>query len=124
MAGRLAAWDDAFAAGHAPDGSDSVTAPVELHEPLGGLGMLRRLNYMRRSTAGASAAANEGDAVQIGRRFGRFFVRRLLGRGGFASVFLAYDPQLGREVVLKLPHPGSASSELSERFLIESPPRC
>jgi eukaryotic-like serine/threonine-protein kinase len=118
LAGRLAAWDDAFAAGHAPDGSDSVTAPVELHEPLArGLGMLRRLNGMRRPKPGAAA----DDAVQIGRRFGRFFVRRLLGRGGFASVFLAYDPQLGREVALKLPHPEAlVTPELRQRFRIEA----
>jgi tetratricopeptide (TPR) repeat protein len=118
LAGRLAAWDDALAAGNAPDGSDSVTAPVELHEPLArGLGMLRRLNGMRRSKRSAGA----DDAVQIGQRFGRFFVRRLLGRGGFASVFLAYDPQLGREVAIKLPHPEAlVTPELRERFRIEA----
>src|SRR5262245_5624939 len=118
LAGRLAAWDDALAAGHVPDGSDTVTAPVELHAPLArGLGMLRRLNGMRRPKASDST----DEAIQIGRRFGRFFVRRVLGRGGFASVFLAYDPQLGREVALKLPHPEAlVTPELRERFRIEA----
>lgn len=53
--------------------------------------------------------------------FGRFQIERLLGRGGMGCVFLAFDPQIGRRVALKIPHPGSlVDSEVRERFLREA----
>lgn len=45
------------------------------------------------------------------RRVGRFEPRELLGRGGFADVFLAYDPREDRELALKaLPLTGRSDS--------------
>ena len=37
-------------------------------------------------------------------RIGRYRVDRLLGKDGFASVFLAYDTSFDRSVAIKLPH--------------------
>jgi WD40 repeat protein/tRNA A-37 threonylcarbamoyl transferase component Bud32 len=52
---------------------------------------------------------------------GRFEIRQRLGAGAFAAVFRAYDPQLDREVALKVPHPGSLDSpKRVERFLREA----
>jgi serine/threonine protein kinase/formylglycine-generating enzyme required for sulfatase activity len=53
--------------------------------------------------------------------FGRYPVTRLLGRGGFGSVYLARDLELGRFVAIKVPRPGLLRSpEQLEAFLGEA----
>ena len=37
-------------------------------------------------------------------KIGRYEVIRHIGTGGFGSVYLAHDPQLNREVAVKVPH--------------------
>jgi WD40 repeat protein len=50
-------------------------------------------------------------------RFGRFQIKRTLGRGGSGIVFLAWDPALKRQVALKVPQPDSlVSPESRKRF--------
>ncbi len=52
-----------------------------------------------------------------GSQFGRFEIQRLLGRGGFANVFLARDPSLDRSVALKILRESmSFSDDMSRRF--------
>jgi tetratricopeptide (TPR) repeat protein/predicted Ser/Thr protein kinase len=52
---------------------------------------------------------------------GRFQIRARLGAGAFGTVFRAYDPQLDREVALKVPHPDRvANPRAVERFLREA----
>ncbi len=54
-------------------------------------------------------------------QLGRFQVRARLGVGAFGTVYRAYDPQLDREVALKVPLPGTLDSpERVERFLREA----
>ena len=40
----------------------------------------------------------------IGKRLGRFWINAELGRGGMATVYRAHDPQLGRDVAVKVMH--------------------
>ncbi len=53
-------------------------------------------------------------------RLGRYELRGMLGQGGFATVYRAWDPALGREVALKalLPHL-AGDPGMRERFLAE-----
>ncbi len=54
-------------------------------------------------------------------RFGRYELRGVLGHGGFAVVYRAFDPALGREVALKALLPELAvSPELRGRFMNEA----
>lgn len=76
------------------------------------------------TTPGGSFPAAVDQKLQPGQHFdadGRFEIQRELGRGGMASVFLAKDLRLGREVAIKVPrgvvveHP-----ELLQRFRVEA----
>jgi tRNA A-37 threonylcarbamoyl transferase component Bud32 len=52
---------------------------------------------------------------------GRFVVRGKLGAGAFGTVYRAYDPNLNREVALKIPNPGAMDTpQRVERFLREA----
>jgi serine/threonine protein kinase len=42
-------------------------------------------------------------------RIGRFELKRILGKGAQATVWLAHDPRLDRDVAVKLMHPGAAN---------------
>jgi predicted Ser/Thr protein kinase len=59
-------------------------------------------------------------AVPATHRIGRFEVRAVLGKGSFGVVFRAYDPQLDREVALKVPRLPRDRPDLVERFLREA----
>jgi WD40 repeat protein/serine/threonine protein kinase len=54
------------------------------------------------------------------RHIGRFELRALLGQGAFGTVYRAYDPQLDREVALKVPRFPPNRADLVERFLREA----
>src|SRR4051794_1675128 len=49
----------------------------------------------------------------------RYVVEREAGRGGMATVFLARDRKLGREVAIKVLSPSVMTAVASERFLRE-----
>jgi hypothetical protein len=60
-------------------------------------------------------------AAHLPQQIGRFQVRARLGAGAFGTVYHAYDPQLDREVALKVPLPGRFDGpQQVERFLREA----
>lgn len=67
----------------------------------------------------------EGDDLLLSKlreaTVGEYEVRALLGRGGMASVFVAYDLALNRRVALKAMHPGLlGDAGMRERFRLEA----
>jgi tetratricopeptide (TPR) repeat protein len=132
----MAALDDALA-GRSPAGSPKGDIPdrlrPQLDRDLAWLSLLRQ-HWPGRSPTDTSASTNvEGilsnplvlaagvDPATAPVRLGRFEVRRELGRGAFGRVFLAYDPELRREVALKVPRPEILPiSELRGRFQREA----
>ena len=63
--------------------------------------------------------SSTGDAPLA--KLGRFQIRRELGRGGCGIVFLAFDPDLGHKVALKVPRPEAVViPELRARFQQEA----
>ena len=84
------------------------TEADEVHEPAWG--------DAKPAPAPVSAAA-----VTLNNTVGRFVIRAKLGAGAFGTVYRAYDPQLEREVALKVPNPGvMTDAKRAERFLREA----
>jgi WD40 repeat protein/tRNA A-37 threonylcarbamoyl transferase component Bud32 len=68
-----------------------------------------------------SLGKNKAQAATANQRLGRFEIRARLGGGAFGIVYRAFDPQLEREVALKVPRPGTLdSAEAVERFMREA----
>jgi serine/threonine-protein kinase len=131
----LVACEEALAAGiEVPPPSDA--GPPELRERLErGQAFLRRLQQLRpshrraggrtwlqeRETPDPVAPCPARPPLDLPSQFGRFQIRREVGRGGFGVVFLAEDPHLGREVALKVPRADALmTAELRERFQREA----
>lgn len=58
---------------------------------------------------------------ELPRQVGRYVIKREIGSGAFGAVYCAYDPQLDRDVALKVPHPGVLEAPSAvERFLREA----
>ncbi len=60
--------------------------------------------------AGRSAADPAEEPPPLPQRLGRYVPTAVLGSGGFATVYLARDDELDREVAIKVPHPAVVAS--------------
>jgi predicted Ser/Thr protein kinase len=69
--------------------------------------------------AGDDALSSEKEPVP-GSRIGRYEVLSMVGAGGMGVVVRANDPELAREVAIKLVRPASASAEARARLLREA----
>jgi WD40 repeat protein len=127
-ASLLAACHDALLAGETATPLTTPEAPAELRARLErDLACLRLLDqaWPRQAAPGRAKRAPSPDIGpgpdQLPISIGRFQVRRELGRGGCGIVFLAYDPQLRREVALKVPRTEALlTPDMRERFLREA----
>jgi serine/threonine protein kinase len=82
--------------------------------------MLPSSDTVTRSTP-APAPQSQPQAQTVPLYIARFHVVSLLGEGTFGQVFRARDPQLDRDVAIKVPRPGTLSSPTDiQRFLREA----
>ena len=69
----------------------------------------------------APASASAGEELAPGTRVGRYVVRRPVGSGGMGRVYAAHDPELDRQVALKVARrAGAGAEQWRARFLREA----
>ncbi len=86
-----------------------VESYLERYPELNGAGVAMELMQEElriRSTNQTASSENGGrsPSPKTPTSMGRFELREQVGRGGFATVYRGYDPELRREVAIKVPH--------------------
>ncbi len=75
----------------------------------------------QRDSKPGDTTSTSGTFTDVPRRIGRFTLYDEVGRGGCGVVFRGFDPQLDREVAIKIPRPEAlVADEMRERFLREA----
>ena len=66
-------------------------------------------------------SSHHGPVLELGAIVGRFVALGVIGRGGMGTVYTAYDPELDRNIALKLLHPKSRTVDRARaRILAEA----
>jgi serine/threonine protein kinase len=100
-----------------PGPTATQSLPVGLPVPM----VARSTPRPSAGTTDPQQASHASRESELPARIGRFVVRRWVGEGSFAEVYLAYDPQLDREVALKVAKPGTLGTPRRiKRFLREA----
>src|SRR5258707_4898861 len=64
---------------------------------------------------------NQGRVGLVGKTLGRYRISGELGRGGMATVYRAFDPQLARDVAIKVIHGAfTGRGDIEQRFRREA----
>lgn len=93
---------------------------VDLRQRVGELLRSYDSDFMEPSEP-ASFESDKAEHLPVGDRIGRYHVTRPLGKGGMGEVYLACDPELERDVALKLFSPALASDPVHlDRFIREA----
>ena len=99
-----------------PTGYLTAPAPTEAGDPEA------PTDYSPRPGGGAAPGAPRDDGpLEIGQRFGRYHIIKLLGLGGMGAVYRAWDEELGVGVAVKIVRPEIATDpelarDLEKRF--------
>ncbi len=110
------------------DEGDSVDEQVlKARAALNLINRVRDANKIETAKAGDTFRGDSGAAIFHGAeldglpsQIGRFEIREPIGQGGFGMVFLARDPNLDRDIALKIPRPEAITTpDLKARFLRE-----
>ncbi len=101
---------------------DEVNPPLEFHDRWER--DVEWCRFVRDNWVRAPAAIDTGPPNLAWTRLGRSEIRRELEQSTFGAVFLGFDPNLRREVALRVPPPEALfTPELRARFRQKSPPR-
>lgn len=68
----------------------------------------------------SSVDPDEPGDLDVGAKVGRYEITRRIGDGGMGRVLGAYDPQLDREVAIKVLHDRTLTDELRHRLRSEA----
>lgn len=71
-------------------------------------------------STGTGAGSDQPEAGAAPTRIGKFEIREFLGSGAFGRVYRAFDPDLHRDVAVKVPKADALPPTLRERFLREA----
>ncbi|MCI0701492.1 MAG: protein kinase [Planctomycetia bacterium] len=72
------------------------------------------------ATVGSSGSERTALPTATPPQIGRFVIRALIGEGAFGRVYLGFDPELERQVAIKVPKPEGLTPEHRERFIREA----